>query len=564
MFNLKIISSLRTTLALLLLLVVTSCTLSGIDKTNNNEITDADLQAASQILGESLSDQNDGIMSSLNDAVTTISQNGFIRTSAKSVASNTTQGEDSNSGRGSETNINYTYDPATGTHTLTFDRNVNHTDFTKSVSDTLKYIFTDINGDFISAPRQQRDRIETIDFKGKREGTIVSPKKNSNFSRVDTFLIDGVSNATAIMSIDGVHHGQGSMEVKKDNGDQLSRNYQVDINFLNIKIDKRIVKANNSLEQGVTGTLSWQMVIEKKNNGNNAVKTIRGTVEMNGDGSALLRFKKFEKLFRIRLNDGNVSDQDSEFEGSIESVNIDHHTLQLNSGRTIKLTENTVIDPESDLTTLKQAAAVLENGGRVKAVGKGHVDGDVFVASNIKFVTETDHQNVNEIGFEAIIHNVFPDKGQILLQDERTILVTDTTEIDDSGDYLSLVGVKEALNSGYHVIVDGKGIKTDRDGIDLIATRIRFKKDNIDVIAFESPILEVNVDANTLTLDNGDSTVIALDDTTVVDESGDYQTLAGINEAMNADQPVKTIGKGVESDQEGIDLVARKIRFEKQ
>jgi hypothetical protein len=557
---------LRAITTLLLIVIAAGCTLSGIDKTTNNEITDADLQAASQILGESLSDQNDGIMSSLNDAVTTISQNGFVRTTAKNVSGSTMQGEDSNSGRGSETNITYNYDPETGTHTLTFNRNINHTDFTKSVSDTLKYIFTDINGDFISAPRQQRDRIETIDFKGNREGTIATPNKNSMFSRVDTFLIDGVSNATATLSIDGVHHGEGQMEIQKDNGDQLSRKYQVDINFLNIQIDKGAVQTNNSLEQGVTGTLSWEMVINKTNNGNSQVKTIRGTVEMNGDGSALLRFRDFEKLFRIRLNDGNVSDQDNEFEGIVESVNIERHTLQLNSGRTIRLTENTAIDPDGDLITLKQVAAVMEDGYHVKAKGKGRVNGEVFVASKIKFVTDADREGeMDQIDFEAIVHNAFPDKGLVILQDERRILLTDTTEIDDSGDYQSLAGVKEALELGYRVIIDGRGIKTDREGIDLIATSVRFKKkeesNDATVVAFENTISSVNVDKSTLTLDNG--TIILINDATDIDDSGDYQSLGGVKETMGNDQSVRALGKGLESDQDGIDLVAKIIRFEK-
>lgn len=548
----------------LLILITNGCTLSGIDNAANNKVTDNDLKAAGKIMGESLSDQNDGIISGLNDALTTISQNGFVRTSAKT-ASGTVQDGENNSGRGQETNIHYSYDRETGTHTLTFNRNVRHTNFTKNVTDTLQYIFTDINGKFISDPLNQRDQIETIDYKGKRDGTIETPKKNSTFSRVDTFLIDGMSDATASLSIDGVHHGQGKMMIRTDNGERLSRTYQLDVNFLNVQIDKKVVQATNSLEQGVTGTLSWELLIEKVNNGDSQVKTIRGTVEMNGNGSALLRFRDFKKLFKIQLNDGNVSDQDNEFEGIVKSVHPENNTLLLDNGRTIRLSENTVFDSDGDLTTLKQVATSIKNGRRVKAEGKGHVDGNVFVASSIKFKTEDrgEAENSNR-SFEAIVKNVLPDEHQVVLQDERTILITDTTQIEYSDSLASLADVKSALDSGFRIIVDGQGIATDKDGIDLVATQIHFEKsesEETSVIEFDRSISTVNVNDSTLTLDN--ETTLLIDKETDIDESGDYTTLTDVNDALNAGQSIRAVGSGVKSDQDSIDIVVRQIRFEK-
>ena len=548
----------------LLILVTHGCTLSGIDNTQNDKITNTDLEAASQILGESLSDQRDGIISSLNDAITTISQNGFVRTSAKTLSGTIQSGAD-NSGRGQETNINYTYNSDTGTHTLTFNRNINHVGFTKNVSDTLKYNFTDINGDYISAPRQQRDRVETINYRGKRGGTIETPKRNSMFSRIDTFLIDGVSNATSILHIDGVHHGHGKLEIKKSNGDQLSRTYQVNINLLNIQIDKKIAESTNSLEQGVTGTLSWEMLIEKVTNGDSQVKTIRGTVEMNGNGSALLRFQDFKKLFKIQLNNGDVSDQNEEFEGIVKSVNPENLTMLLENGRTVQLSENTIFDSEGDFTTLKQAATSIQNGQRVKAEGKGHIDGNVFMASRIKFRIEDSSEEENSnLSFEAIVKNVLPDKQQVVLQDERTILITDTTQIEYSDSLASLADVKNALDSGFRIIVDGLGIETDKEGIDLIATQIHFERkdsEETSLIDFNHSISNVAIDDSTLTLDN--ETTLLINKETEIDVSGDYKTLTDVNDALNAGQSVLAIGNGVKSDQENIDIIARQIRFDK-
>lgn len=537
-----------------IILFFSGCTLSGIDKENSSEITEEDLEAASQILGESLSDDNSGIMSSLNDAVTTISQDGFVRTTAA-------KGDDDNSGRGRETDITYNYNPETGTHTLTFKREITRSEYFKSVTDTLKYIFTDTNGEFISAPRLQRDKVETIDYKGKRDGMIETPLKNSFFSRQDTFLIDGVSEASSILSIDGVHNGQGRMSGETEDGNTLSRSYEVEINFLNIEIDKAIAQENQSLEEGVTGTLSWEMHIEKQRNGNNSVKTIRGTIEMNGDGTALLRFRNFTKLFQIRLDEGDVHDHNKEFGGHVESVSIDRGTFKLSNGRTIKITDNTNVDPEGDLTTLNQVAATLEDGLVVEAEGKGSLDGDIFVASYVEFEAENAEES-DEIRFEAFLSDSKPDLSQFILQDERVILITDNTSIDESGDLFSLAGVKEALELGYNVVADGHGYETDEEGISLIANSVRFDKEGEPHIAFEDLTTEVNLDGNTVTLENG-KVVLITEDTDFASDT-DYESLGSVKEALGNQQPVITSGKGEETDEPDIDLIATLIRFTNQ
>lgn len=461
----------------ILLFVLSSCSISGVDK-QTDEITEEDLQAAGQILGESLSDETSGIMGSLNDALTGISNDGFVRTtSAKSMDDD----DDENSGRGRESNFSYSYDPDTGIHTLAFLRSVTKTNFSKSVTDTLKYIFTDNNGSFIAFPRVNRERIETIDFKGFREGTVNSPSRNSFFTRKDTFLIDGVSQASNILSIDGKHNGEGNFEGTNDEGNSLERDYELEINFLNVEIDKAVVQANQSLEQGVTGTLTYELIVEKVNNGSSSTKTIRGTIEMNGDGSALLRFERFRKLFRINLDDGDVRDQDDEFEGKVTSVNLENSTITLSEGRVVRITDETTIDNEGDLLSLQAVAETLEAGKPVEAEGDGFKDGDVFVATRIKFETEEEDDGVEgEVNFDAFISSVSLENGTVTLQDERVIKITDDTVIDESGDFLNLESVRNALEEGKTVAADGKGIESEEEGISIIATRIEFELEESD------------------------------------------------------------------------------------
>ncbi|MDX1618569.1 MAG: hypothetical protein R3224_07265, partial [Balneolaceae bacterium] len=482
---------------------LTGCTLDGISDVNQEEeITQADLEAASRILGESLSDENDGVMASLNDALTSVSSSGletegFLKQKSGE-NSVQTHDDDSNTGRGEERNFSYSYNSATGIHKITFERIVHDGDYYKSVTDTLEYIFTDINNEFVDFPKKERDRIETIDYKGKRVGEIDSPEKESFFTRQDTFFIDGVSEATNILAIDGVHHGNGSLSTTDDEGNALARTYNTVINFLDIQIDKAVVEENGSLEHGVNGTLSWEMTITRTTSGQSSTKNIRGTVEMNGDGTALLRFEGFAKRFLLNLDNGDVRDHDDEFEGRIKHVNIGEGTFTLASGRVVQLTDGTDVDPEGDVSTLEEVARALEAGHIVEAEGTGSVDGDIFVASTVKFEVG----NPDEIHFEAYVSGVNLDTRIITVGEGHTIRFGEESVISESGDVHTLAGVAEALELNRDVKVAGVGVRDTETEADLLALEVKFIVKDPDRKEFEGEITGVNLENGTFTLNH--------------------------------------------------------------
>lgn len=540
---------------------LTGCTLDGISDVNQQEeITQADLEAASKILGESLSDENDGVMASLNDALTGVSETGFGggETFFKQKSGDPTlqtHDDDSNSGRGEERNFSYHYDPATGTHTITFHRVVHDGDYYKSVTDTLLYIFTDANGEFVDRPREEKELIETIDYKGDREGQIHSPEKESFFSRQDTFFIDGVSEASTILAIDGVHHGDGRLSTTDDEGNDISRTYTTVINFLDIQIDKEIVAENGSLEQGVTGTLSWEMVITNTTNGESRTKTIRGTVEMNGDGTALLRFDGFVKRFLINLDDGHVRDHDDEFEGRIKHVNIEERTFTLGSGRIVQLTDDTRIDPEGDVTTLEGVVRALEEGHFVEAEGHGSAEGDIFVASSVQFEVD----DPAEEHFEGLVTKVNFDTHSITVGGELTVRFGEESVISENGDLHSLEGVAEALELNKDVKVKGAGIPDAETDADLLALEVKFLVQDPDLKAFEGEVTGVFLDAGVFTLNNEHNIKIA--DRTTISSSGDLHTLIGIAEAIENGYKVVAFGKGEVTDNADYSLIALEVKF---
>lgn len=462
-----------STVVLVLLITAASCTLDDVSNTNNETITEQDLQAAGEILGESLSSDNSGVLLSLTDALTNFSGTSFSSSQIKT-ATPTTQ--DDRSGRGGETDYNYSYNQQTGIHTISFRREVERPLFSKTVIDTLNYIFKDSNGRFIESPDTEAERIEHINYNANREGEILTPRKNSFFVRTDTFLIDGVSNASPLLSIDGVHNSNGNIKVdNRVENKAFERSYDLEINFLSIEIEK---PSNGSIDlsRGVTGTLSWEMTIHKSSNGNSSSKTLRGTVEMSGDGTAMLRFQNLLKRFQVNLNNGDVKDQDEEFEGRVQSVNINEKYITLVNGRRIYLNDNTEID-DDEFISLEEVQQATNDNIFVWTEGEGYINNDRFYAEEIEFEREDDEDNSEgEIEFEEWVSSVDLENQTFTLAQNAVVQVSENTTIEDNGDYLTLEQVAEALENGVLVEADGSALEeTENPNIDLTAITVEFE-----------------------------------------------------------------------------------------
>lgn len=290
------------------LAIVAAVGLTGCSAVTNDveSLTEQDLEMAAQIAASSLSDSESGVTSSLYDAFAVMSNAGlpFSTTLAKHNRDNHRQ----ESGRGRESNFSYSYDPETGTHTRTFSRNVETPAFSKSVDVTQQMIFTDISENFLQFPRAQKDSIETISFIGNKSGSSDGPVRSANFTKIDTMLIGGIHTSNNFLTINGNHHGFGNSELVLRDSSQLSRQFDIAITFENVTINKDTVEAYGNLEQGVSGTLSYSMVINRTRNGNASEDVVEGTIDLTADGSALLRFDKFDRIFRLSLIDGDYLD----------------------------------------------------------------------------------------------------------------------------------------------------------------------------------------------------------------------------------------------------------------
>lgn len=285
--------------------------ISGCNTINSNdqELTEEEIEMTGEIIAESLSDERGGLMSTFYDAFSQVSEEGInygqIHTdspvSGLLTAENTVN-------RGGESEWSAEYNPETGEHTISFRRSFEGPFVTKSLSVLNTYIFTDPDGEFLQFPRRQQDQIESIDFKGFKSGSVESARKSSNFTRIDTLFTSGLYSESPVLTLEGSHDGEGEMTVnlRRANGTS-ERSYQLRLNFLDIQIDKETVISNGSLEEGVTGLITYRMEFQAVSEGQTREKTVSGTIEMTGDGTALLRFDKVKDTLIIGLKNGELN-----------------------------------------------------------------------------------------------------------------------------------------------------------------------------------------------------------------------------------------------------------------
>lgn len=377
--------------------IFSACTLGDVSSDlENNELTAEEMEEASQIIGMAISEDNDGVFSSLNDALANISDDSF--TGQNMMFKNDGHGRDY-SGRGGEHNYQHQYDPETGIHTIQFERQVQTKEFRKNMSAQMTYLFTDTTGEFIEFPRQDRDRIHNIEYTSDKSGTVQNRHRNGEFSRADTFSIAGVSDASNILAFDGVHYGNGTYNGVRGNGNTFRRTYTNRINLLNVQIDKGLVAQNGTLEQGVTGTLSYEMNMYKSRNGEGEDKTVTGTIVMTGDGTALLKFENITKMFRIHLQSGFVSDDEAELERAVIAVDLQNNIVTLDNEMQVIITDRTEVEFDDGLESLEDVQQAINAGFNVYAEVEGYRNPEnrqEFIADEIEF--ETDAPSADDDG----------------------------------------------------------------------------------------------------------------------------------------------------------------------
>ena len=365
---------------IVLALLFSACNINSFDQ-NSTELTQEEALIAGLIIGESVSENQSGLLSSFQEAFAVPTQQNLIVGPSILSFDNLLDIQ----------NYTYNFDALTGIHHVKYSRENQGTELTSTSSYEIRYTFWDADRNIITDPDRDRDRIEGVEYKAIRSGEIIDSTKVSYYTRTDHLFMNGISSENDMLIIDGYHSGEGVFTRIDSLGQEIKRDYTIEINYLDIQINKPIVTENKNFRTGVNGAFSYETIIQFSGNGNNGTKIVNGSIELNGDGTALLKFSDKSEPYRVRLENGGVIEKD-EFEGRVVAVDDSKQSFTLSTGKVIRVNESTKIS-RRDFNSLDEVATALTTGNRIIAEGKysqSEPGVNIWIATEVEFELESD------------------------------------------------------------------------------------------------------------------------------------------------------------------------------
>lgn len=514
------------------------CEIDRFDQ-DRTPLTGDEALLAGQIIGESVSENRSGMLSIFSEAFAVPTESGL------------TEGPSLLSAGSFRNLMDYTYefDAESGEHRVTFSTMEDKEMLQSSASHTLIYQFLDRYGDTLAYPDRQRQQIETVLYEASRNGSIQTDARSSFYTRSDQLYIDGLSSTSDMLILDGFHSGQGTFRLHPQEGSPMEREYQLDINYLDIRIQKSVVQKNRNFRSGVNGALSYESTVRQTRDGAPESKIINGTLELNGDGTALLKFREQFDTFRLRMDNGDVFDED-EFEGRVVRTNLSEQIFTIANGQRIQITDKTEFD-DGDFRTLDEVAVAVDRGVRVMAEGDYYQpdeDVNLWIATEVEFELES-----NE--FEDLVASVSLSRNAFTLRNGDEFFLTERSEVEFDDGLQSFEDVAGAVANGMPVEAEGEFFIDAETGRRLVKeVEFEFEFDE-----FEGDVTAVDLAESTFTIKGGK--VIKITDQTEIDDDGDYLSLEEVATALEQGEEVEAEGKGYLDVSTGY-FIAVEVEFE--
>lgn len=244
-----------------------------------------------------------------------------------------------------------------------------------------------------------------------------------------------------------------------------------------------------------------------------------------------------------------------EFEGIVQSVNLDANSFTLTNSTVVRIVEGTEIEDSSgdndSLASLSAVADALAAGNTVKAKGEGVIEVAeplTIDAIEVEFKVIKEEENLpqGEIEFEGKVTSVDVSGNTFTLADGTVVSMTNTTIINPEGDLLTLQAVSDAVAAGKDVKAEGDATGSTPS---LTAVDVKFEveeeEENLPpavpaAIEFEGKVTQVDVPGNKFTL--ADGTSVNIMGTTTIDPQGDLLTLQAVADAIAAGDDVRAEG----------------------
>lgn len=287
--------------AAVLLVLMPGCDLANTE----DSVEEAELEFAATLVADALGEQTEGMYADLYDATADVSPQGMTYRHRH-------QHGNDRPNRGAMHDYEASYDPSTGFHTVEYERNIATTRFTKTMTALLKFRYTTQEDTWVEFPEEDQASIDMIEYEGRRTGETVMDgmmrmAREQQFERNAKWTLSGILSGDGMLSLTGEQVRTGHHRVSTASGRQMERNFSMRIWTDDVAIDHDLA-LEEGLEGAVTGTLLYEMNIERSvNGGDPEVKSLEGTIDLASDGTAILRFQDLRRAFVINLESADIA-----------------------------------------------------------------------------------------------------------------------------------------------------------------------------------------------------------------------------------------------------------------
>lgn len=277
------------------------------DTSQLDQLTDEEISVIVAVASETLADQTEGFMTDVYDMQRNLNYSNIdllVGGFARQVGPNPGNPGTIPNWRRNENNVVRSYNPTTGLHTFSYDRTHTAGPFSKSASANLTYQFLSPTARFIQYPG--RDTVETVRFRGVRSMSMAGPARTSSNERAAEWVLSGLSTSN-VYTFSGTQTNEGEMTMQNRVNGMMSREFRMRYRFVDVTIENRL-NESDELETLISGTMTYEIDITQVVNGETKVRQESGTIDLTGDGNAVLRIMGLRKSFNIDLSTGEVEE----------------------------------------------------------------------------------------------------------------------------------------------------------------------------------------------------------------------------------------------------------------
>ena len=264
------------------------------------DLTAAEVTEATEIVAEALAEDAGGLVASARDLTASVTESGLAE------GSRVVRFGTGDVGRPCRSGFSRTYDPATGTHHVGYRCGAENAVVQKGYAVRLAYQFRDAEAGFVARPWQDWDAVDSVAFRGHRQGFVKklrgdSLRSESTFEQDARWALSGLSGDAAPAVLAGRQTRTGS-RVRRGAGGLASRAFTVELASREILIRE----SADGLTHAVSGEVAYTLTLEVVRGGRTQTRTVEGTVELDGDGRGLLRVLGLRNVYRVSLADGET------------------------------------------------------------------------------------------------------------------------------------------------------------------------------------------------------------------------------------------------------------------